>query len=73
MYLLVRMLTFSNFNLRGPQIMKAHLRALRVVVSAIVLCVALVSAAAAQEITGGIVGTVKDGNGAAVAGATVIA
>ena len=53
--------------------MKDHLRSLRVVVSAIVLCVALVSAAAAQEITGSIVGTVKDGNGAAVAGATVMA
>jgi hypothetical protein len=51
--------------------MKDHLRSVRVVVSAIVLCVALVSAAAAQEITGSIVGTVKDANGAAVKGATV--
>jgi len=51
--------------------MKDHSRALSVFVSAIVLCVALVSAAAAQEITGSIVGTVKDANGAAVKGATV--
>ena len=48
--------------------MKDHLRALRVVASAIVLCVALVSVAAAQEITGSIVGTVKDANGASVKG-----
>ena len=51
--------------------MKDHSRALSVFVSAIVLCVALVSAATAQEITGSIVGTVKDANGAAVKGATV--
>ena len=51
--------------------MKDHSRALSVFVSVIVLCVALVSAATAQEITGSIVGTVKDANGAAVKGATV--
>jgi hypothetical protein len=51
--------------------MKDHLRILRTVVSAIVLCVASFSVVSAQEITGSIVGTVKDANGARVKGATV--
>lgn len=38
---------------------------------AAVLCFALAQAASAQEITGTLVGTVKDSNGAAVSGATV--
>ena len=53
--------------------MKDQLRALRLVVSAMVLCFAFAGAVSAQETTGSIVGSVKDSAGAAVAGATVTA
>lgn len=46
-------------------------KALFSVFFAFVLCISFGAAAFAQEITGSIVGTVKDSNGAAVAGATV--
>src|SRR3989454_3465974 len=51
--------------------MRHELQFLRVVLVAIALVFGLSGIAVAQEITGSIVGTVKDSNGAAVAGATV--
>src|SRR2546430_16833695 len=51
--------------------MRHQLQFLRVVLVAIALFFGLTGIAVAQEITGSIVGTVKDSNGAAVAGATV--
>jgi len=51
--------------------MRHQLQFLRVVFVAIALFLGLTGIAVAQEITGSIVGTVKDPNGAAVAGATV--
>src|SRR5437879_13351788 len=51
--------------------MRHQLQFLRVVFVAIAIFFGLTGIAAAQEITGSIVGTVKDSNGAAVAGATV--
>src|SRR3989442_14411059 len=51
--------------------MRHQLQFLRVVLVAIALVFGLSGIAVAQEITGSIVGTVKDSNGAAVAGATV--
>src|SRR6266700_4265687 len=51
--------------------MRHQLQFLRVVFVAIALFFGLTGIAVAQEITGSIVGTVKDSNGAAVAGATV--
>src|SRR6266699_4023942 len=51
--------------------MKHQLQFLRVMFVAIALFFGLTGLAVAQEITGSIVGTVKDSNGAAVAGATV--
>src|SRR6266498_4175821 len=51
--------------------MRYQLQFLRLVFIAVVLFVGLTGLAVAQEITGSIVGTVKDSNGAAVAGATV--
>ena len=51
--------------------MKHHVYVLRVLFVALALCFSLAGAAVAQEITGSIVGTVKDPNGAAVKGATV--
>src|SRR5207244_8533076 len=51
--------------------MRDQLQFLRIVLIAVVLFVGLTGLAVAQEITGSIVGTVKDSNGAAVAGATV--
>jgi Carboxypeptidase regulatory-like domain len=50
--------------------MRHHLQFLRVVFVAIVLF-SFAAVASAQEITGSIVGTVKDANGASVSGATV--
>ena len=50
--------------------MRHHLQFLRVVFAALVLF-SFVAGASAQEINGSISGTVKDSNGAAVAGATV--
>src|SRR6266404_6087569 len=55
---------------RSPS-MRHQLQFLRVVFVAIALFLGLTGIAVAQEITGSIVGTVKDPNGAAVAGATV--
>src|SRR5260370_23524496 len=51
--------------------MRHHPQFLRVVLVALVICLRLSGAALAQEITGSIVGTVKDANGAVVKGATV--
>ena len=51
--------------------MRHQLQFLRVVFIAVALVFGLTGIAVAQEITGSIVGTVKDSNGAAVAGATV--
>src|SRR5438445_8448942 len=51
--------------------MRHQLQFLRVMFVAIVLFVGLTGLAVAQEITGSIVGAIKDSNGAAVAGATV--
>src|SRR5205823_14283949 len=51
--------------------MRHQLQFLRVVFIAIALVFGVTGLAVAQEITGSIVGTVKDSNGAAVAGATV--
>src|SRR3989442_7823706 len=51
--------------------MRHQLQFLRVVLVAIALVFGLSGIAVAQEITGSIVGTVKDSNGAAVPGATV--
>src|SRR5437762_4079690 len=51
--------------------MRHQLQFLRVVFVAIAIFFGLTGIAVAQEITGSIVGTVKDSNGAAVAGATV--
>ena len=51
--------------------MKHHVHILRTLFVALALCFSLTGIAMAQEITGSIVGTVKDPNGAAVPGATV--
>src|SRR5713226_4522677 len=51
--------------------MKHHVHVLRVLFVALALCFSLAGIAVAQEITGSLVGTVKDANGAAVKGATV--
>src|SRR5881275_776666 len=51
--------------------MRHQLQFLRVVFVAIALFLGLTGIAVAQEITGSIVGAVKDSNGAGVAGATV--
>jgi Carboxypeptidase regulatory-like domain/TonB-dependent Receptor Plug Domain len=51
--------------------MRHHVHILRALFVALALCFGLTGIAAAQEITGSIVGTVKDANGAAVKGATV--
>jgi len=51
--------------------MKHHLRILRTVFVTVAFCVSFAGVAFAQEITGSIVGTVKDANGAAVSGATI--
>src|SRR5712691_6530275 len=51
--------------------MKHHVHVLRVLFVALALCFSLAGAAVAQEISGSIVGSVKDPNGAAVKGATV--
>src|SRR5213080_3182541 len=51
--------------------MRHQLQFLRVVFVAIAIFFGLTGIAAAQEITGSIVGAVKDSNGAGVAGATV--
>ncbi len=53
--------------------MKHQVHILRALFVAVVLCFGLTGIAVAQEITGSIVGTVKDANGAAVKGATVTA
>ena len=50
--------------------MRHHLQFLRVVFAAVVLF-SFAAVASAQEVSGSISGTVKDANGAAVAGATV--
>src|SRR5204863_8679646 len=67
----------------GPNVIRTHspskeepsmrhqLQFLRVMFVAIALSFGLTGIVVAQEITGSIVGTVKDSNGAAVAGATV--
>ena len=51
--------------------MKHQVKSLRLLFAAIVFVFGLSAIVSAQEITGSIVGTVKDANGAAVAGATV--
>lgn len=51
--------------------MRRHLQLLRVLFAALALCFGLTGLAVGQEITGSIVGTIKDPNGAAVPGATV--
>ena len=51
--------------------MKHHVHILRALFVALALCFSLTGIAVAQEITGSIVGSVKDSNGAAVKGATV--
>lgn len=51
--------------------MRHHLQLLRLPFAILVVLFALSGVALAQEITGSIVGTVKDANGAAVSGATV--
>src|SRR5438477_11879908 len=51
--------------------MKHHVHILRALLVALALCFSLTGIAVAQEITGSIVGSVKDANGAAVKGATV--
>ena len=51
--------------------MKHHVHILRALFVALALCFSLTGIAVAQEITGSIVGTVKDTNGAVVKGATV--
>src|SRR5436309_15479349 len=51
--------------------MKHHVHILRALFVALALCFGLAGTAVAQEITGSIVGSVKDANGAAVKGATV--
>ena len=51
--------------------MKHHVHVLRALLVAFALCFGLAGTAVAQEITGSIVGTVKDANGAVVKGATV--
>jgi hypothetical protein len=51
--------------------MKHHVHILRALFVALALCFGLTGIAVAQEITGSIVGSVKDPNGAAVKGATV--
>src|SRR6266852_4348850 len=51
--------------------MKHHVHVLRVLFVALALCFSLAGTVVAQEITGSIVGSVKDANGAAVKGATI--
>src|SRR6266571_5473840 len=51
--------------------MKQHFHFLRILLLAIALLFGVTTIASAQEITGSIVGTVKDANGAVVKGATV--
>ncbi len=51
--------------------MKHHVHILRALFVALALCFGLAGTAVAQEITGSIVGTVKDANGGVVKGATV--
>src|SRR5258708_37683165 len=51
--------------------MRQHVHVLRALFVALALCFGLTGIAVAQEITGSIVGTVKDANGAVVKGATV--
>src|SRR5713101_8468831 len=51
--------------------MRHHVQILRALFVALALCFGLTGIAVAQEITGSLVGTVKDANGAAVKGATV--
>src|SRR5712691_1657219 len=51
--------------------MRHHVHILRALFVALALCLGLTGIAAAQEITGSIIGTVKDANGAVVKGATV--
>src|SRR6266567_302378 len=51
--------------------MKSHVQILRALFMALALSLGLAGVVCAQEITGSIVGTVKDANGASVKGATV--
>jgi len=51
--------------------MKSHVQILRALFMALALSLSFAGVVCAQEITGSIVGTVKDANGAAVSGATV--
>ena len=51
--------------------MKHYPKFVCMLLAALVLCFGLSGVAFSQEITGSIVGTVKDANGAAVKGATV--
>ena len=51
--------------------MRHHAHLLRALLVTLALCFGLTGTAIAQEITGSIVGTVKDANGAVVKGATV--
>src|SRR5712692_9354413 len=51
--------------------MRHHVHILRALFVALALCLGLTGIAVAQEITGSIVGIVKDANGAVVKGATV--
>src|SRR6266487_526589 len=51
--------------------MKHHVHLLRALFVTLALCLGLTGIAVAQEVTGSIVGTVKDANGAVVKGATM--
>ena len=51
--------------------MRNYFQLLRLTLAVLAICLGLAGVAVAQEITGSIVGTVKDANGAGVSGATV--
>src|SRR5688572_32776880 len=56
---------------REDPLMRDYVKSLRIALVAVILVLGLSQGANAQEITGAIVGTVKDSVGASVAGATV--
>src|SRR6185369_1873401 len=51
--------------------MRNYFQLLRLTLAVLAICLGLAGVAVAQEITGSIVGTVKDANGAGVSGSTV--
>jgi uncharacterized surface anchored protein len=61
----------SNHPVKRNNLMRHNPKFVCLLVAGLVLCFGFSGAAIAQEITGSIVGTVKDSNGAAVKGATV--